>query len=103
MIAGSPRTACSRTTRAPNELSVGSSRTGVLFSFVDPAKNERTGAMINIAKSVLDAPGLVGDYRAAPFSGLIPSLTTGRIDIITAAIQRTPIARRHRQLLAREL
>jgi polar amino acid transport system substrate-binding protein len=90
MIAALSLSACTRRPRAPNELWVGSSPTGVPFSFVDPATNELTGAMIDIAGAVLGALGLAGDYRAAPFSALIPSLTTGRIDIIAAAMQRTP-------------
>lgn len=90
MIASLPLAACARQSRAPNELWVGSSPTGVPFSFVDPATNELTGAMIDIAKAVLRDVGLTGDYRAAPFSALIPSLTTDRIDMIAAAMQRTP-------------
>ncbi|MBB4630899.1 polar amino acid transport system substrate-binding protein [Sphingosinicella soli] len=73
----------------PGELWVGSSPTGVPFSFVDPATNALTGAMIDIAKAVIRDLGLTGDYRATPFSALIPSLTTGRIDMIAAAMQRT--------------
>lgn len=90
MIAALPLSACTRQTRAPGELWVGSSPTGVPFSYVDPATNELTGAMIDIAKTVLRRLQLDGDYRAAPFAALIPSLTTGRIDMIAAAMQRTP-------------
>jgi len=90
MIAALPLAACTRQPRAPGELWVGSSPTGVPFSYVDPATNELTGAMIDIAKAVLRRLRLDGDYRAAPFAALIPSLTTGRIDMIAAAMQRTP-------------
>lgn len=90
LIAGLPLAACTRQQRGPHELWVGSSPTGVPFSFVDPATNELTGAMIDIAKAVLRHLGIKGEYRAAPFSALIPSLTTGRVDMIAAAMQRTP-------------
>lgn len=90
MIGGFPLAACTRQPRAPGELWVGSSPTGVPFSYVDPATNALTGAMIDIAKAVLRHLHLAGDYRAAPFAALIPSLTTGRIDLIAAAMQRTP-------------
>lgn len=90
MIAALPLSACTRQPRAPGELWVGSSPTGVPFSYVDPATNELTGAMIDIARIVLRELGMNGDYRAAPFAALIPSLTTGRIDMIAAAMQRTP-------------
>lgn len=90
MIAAVPLSACMRQPRAPGELSVGSSPTGVPFNYVDPATNELTGAMIDIARAVLRLLYLDGDYRAAPYAALIPSLTAGRIDIIAAAMQRTP-------------
>ncbi len=90
MIAGLPLASCAPAARAAGELWVGSSPTGVPFSYVDPATNELTGAMIDIAKAVLRELGLGGDYRAAPFAALIPSLRTGRIDMIAAAMQRTP-------------
>lgn len=90
IIAGLPLAACGRQPRTRGELWVGSSPTGVPFSFVDPATNELTGAMIDIAKAVLRDIGFTGDYRATPFSALIPSLTTDRIDMIAAAMQRTP-------------
>lgn len=90
LIAALPVAACTRQERGPHEIWVGSSPTGVPFSFVDPATNELTGAMIDIAKAVLRHMGTEGDYRATPFSALIPSLTTGRIDMISAAMQRTP-------------
>ena len=90
LIAGLPLAACTQKQRGPNEIWVGSSPTGVPFSFVDPATNELTGAMIDIARAVLRHLGIEGDYRAAPFSALIPSLTTGRVDMIAAAMQRTP-------------
>lgn len=90
MIAALPLAGCTRAARAPDELWVGSSPTGVPFSYVDPATNELTGAMIDIARAVLRDLGLVGDYRTVPFAALIPSLTTRRIDLIAAAMQRTP-------------
>ncbi len=90
MTGGLALAACTPRQRASGEMWVGSSPTGVPFSFVDPATNELTGAMIDVARAVLGELGLAGDYRAAPFSALIPSLTTGRIDMIAAAMQRTP-------------
>jgi polar amino acid transport system substrate-binding protein len=34
--------------------------------------------------------GLVADFRIVPFAALVPSLMTGRIDLIAAAMLRTP-------------
>ncbi len=90
MLGALPLAACTDQPRASGKLWVGSSPTGVPFSYVDPATNELTGAMIDIARIVLRELGLGGAYRAVPFAALIPSLTTGRIDMIAAAMQRTP-------------
>ncbi|PZQ24651.1 MAG: amino acid ABC transporter substrate-binding protein [Sphingopyxis macrogoltabida] len=89
-VIASPLAGCTRAPRSPNHIIVGSSPTGAPYSFVDPATNELTGAMIDIARAVMREAGFESEYHVAPFSALIPSLTTGRIDMISAAMQRTP-------------
>jgi len=69
---------------------VGSSPTGVPFSFVDPWSNELTGAMIDIVREVGTVSGVPLQLQAAPFAALIPSLLARRIDVIAAALLRTP-------------
>jgi polar amino acid transport system substrate-binding protein len=71
-------------------LRIGSSPTGVPFSFVDPWTNTFTGSMIDIATLVVRSVGLQPDFRITPFSALIPSLLAGKIDMIAAALLRTP-------------
>lgn len=75
---------------APGTLRIGSSPTGVPFSFVDPWSNRFTGAMIDTAQAVTDALHLAADFRVVTFSALIPSLMAGKIDMIAAALVRTP-------------
>ena len=85
MLAG-----CAHGLRDPHVVVVGASPTGVPFSYVDPATNRLTGAMVDIAAMLVGRLGLVADFRIVPFASLVPSLMTGRIDLIAAAMLRTP-------------
>jgi polar amino acid transport system substrate-binding protein len=76
--------------RAKGTLRIGSSPTGVPFSFVDPVSNELTGSMIDMALAVARAAHLPAETAVIPFSALISSLLTYRIDLIAAAMLRTP-------------
>lgn len=81
---------CGRAARRPGEVVVGSSPTGVPFSFVDPWTNELTGSMIDAARSVFRAVSREPRFEIVPFAALIPSLLAGKIDVIAAAMLRTP-------------
>ncbi len=83
MLAG-----CQKTT-APAGLIVGSSATGVPFSFIDPRTNRLTGAMVDIMDAVAKAAGTSAEMRTVPFAALIPSLTAHKIDVIAAAMVKT--------------
>jgi polar amino acid transport system substrate-binding protein len=69
---------------------VGSTATGVPFTFIDVKTNTLTGAMVDIMKAIAADAGFQIDLRATAFGALIPSLTTGKIDIISAAMLKTP-------------
>lgn len=81
---------CGRRARLPGEVVIGSSPTGVPFSFVDPYTNLLTGSMVDTAKAIMAAQHLTPELRITPFSALIPSLIAGKIDVIAAALLRTP-------------
>jgi len=83
---------CARTAdrRTGGGVVVGSTATGVPFSFYDVRTNELTGAMVDIAKAVANQAGLPVEVQVTAFSALIPSLRVGKIDIIAAAMLRTP-------------
>lgn len=68
---------------------VGSTATGVPFSFIDVKTNMLTGAMVDIVKAVAGEASLQIDLRVTAFAALIPSLTSGKIDIISAAMLKT--------------
>jgi polar amino acid transport system substrate-binding protein len=69
---------------------VGSTATGVPFSFIDVKTNTLTGAMIDIMQAISADSGFQIDLRLTAFGALIPSLTTRKIDIIAAAMLKTP-------------
>src|SRR5438045_8812767 len=74
---------------------VGSTPTGIPFTFLDVKTNTIQGAMVDLITAIGDDAGCKGNVQATPFSALIPSLTSNKIDIIAAAmlitLQRTEV------------
>jgi polar amino acid transport system substrate-binding protein len=83
-------TSCRHRVRDAHVLRVGSSPTGAPFSFVDPLSNQLTGSIVDTAQAILGAVHERAEMLITPFSALIPSLTIGKIDMIAAAMVRTP-------------
>lgn len=81
---------CERRSVAPGTVIVGSSPTGVPFSFIDPWTVELTGALVDTIHVVAKQAALPIDLRVTPFSALIPSLLAHKIDLIAAAMLHTP-------------
>jgi polar amino acid transport system substrate-binding protein len=69
---------------------VGATPTGVPFTFLDVKTNTIQGAMVDLITAIGDDAGFKVSVRATPFSALIPSLTSNKIDIISAAMLITP-------------
>ena len=67
-------------------LNVGSTTTGVPFTFLEVTTNEIDGMMVDLIEAVGEEAGFEPEIRAIDFSSLIPSLTSGRIDLISAAM-----------------
>ena len=84
---GGPRAALPATSQT---VVVGSTATGVPFSFIDVKTNTLTGAMVDIVRAVATDARFNIDLRVTAFGALIPSLTTKKIDMISAAMLRTP-------------
>jgi polar amino acid transport system substrate-binding protein len=74
-------------------LKVGSTPTGIPFTFLDTKSNSITGFMVDLIGAIGKDQGFGVDVQATPFAALIPSLTTSRIDIIAAAMTATPARR----------
>ncbi|WP_306409266.1 ABC transporter substrate-binding protein [Herbaspirillum sp. RV1423] len=71
-------------------LKVGSSPTGSPFSFLDTKTNTLRGAMIDIMKAVEKEAGVKLEFEPIPFSSLIASLTSKKIDVIATPMFITP-------------
>lgn len=65
---------------------VGSTSTGVPFTFLDVKTNTIQGAMVDLITAIGDDAGFKVNVKETPFSALIPSLTSNKIDIIAAAM-----------------
>lgn len=72
---------------------VGSTPTGVPFTFLDVKTNTIQGAMVDLITAIGEDAGFKVDVQATPFSALIPSLTANKIDIISAAMLITDARR----------
>lgn len=74
---------------AQQTLRVGSTPTGVPFTFLDTGTNQIQGIMVDIAQAVGKHAGFEVKIEPLQFSTLIPTLTSNRIDIIAAAMYIT--------------
>jgi polar amino acid transport system substrate-binding protein len=70
---------------------VGSTSTGIPFTFLDIKTNTIQGMMVDVATAIGQASGFKISVQQTVFSSLIPSLTSNKIDIISAAMFRTPV------------
>lgn len=84
LAAGFAGTAAAQTT-----LKVGSTPTGIPFTFLDTQTNKISGIMVDIAEAVGKDSGFAIQVEPMQFSTLIGSLTSNRIDLIAAAMYIT--------------
>jgi len=75
---------------AQTAVNVGATATGVPFTFLDVKTNSIQGMMVDVATAVGDAAGFKVAIQQTVFSALIPSLTTSKIDLISAGMLKTP-------------
>ncbi|AOE88241.1 ABC transporter substrate-binding protein [Pseudomonas sp. TCU-HL1] len=69
---------------------VGATATGVPFTFLDVKSQSIQGMMVDAAQAVAKAGGFEVEIQQTTFAALIPSLTVKKIDLISAAMLRTP-------------
>jgi polar amino acid transport system substrate-binding protein len=74
----------------PAGYNVGATATGVPFTFLDVKSNSIQGMMVDVANAVGQAAGFKVNVQQTVFSALIPSLTSSKIDIISAGMLKTP-------------
>lgn len=58
--------------------------------FLDPASNTMQGIMVDVANGIGKHLGVKVNLTDVPFDGLIPTLTTGRADLMAAPLFITP-------------
>lgn len=75
---------------AQRVLKVGSTPTGVPFTFLDTKSNQIQGVMVDLITEVGKDAGFAVQIEPMQFSALIASLITDKIDIISAAMFITP-------------
>lgn len=71
-------------------MQVGSTPTGVPFTFLDTASGTIQGMMIDLIHAVGDDLNFKVQIQPMGFSSLIPALTSGKIEIISAAMSTSP-------------
>ncbi|MCD9113821.1 ABC transporter substrate-binding protein [Pseudomonas bijieensis] len=69
---------------------VGATATGIPFTFLDVKSQSIQGMMVDAAQAVAKAGGFEVEIQQTTFASLIPSLTSNKIDLISAAMLRTP-------------
>ena len=74
---------------AQQSLKVGSTPTGVPFTFLDTQTNTIQGVMVDLIQAIGKDAGFGVEIEPMQFSTLIPSLTSNKIDIIAAAMFAT--------------
>lgn len=74
---------------AATTLKVGSTPTGVPFTFLDTKTNTIQGVMVDVMAEVAKDSGDTVQIEPLSFSALIPSLTSSKIDVISAAMFAT--------------
>jgi polar amino acid transport system substrate-binding protein len=70
-------------------LKVGSTPTGIPFTFLDPATNTIQGVMVDLITEIGKDAGFGVQVEPMQFSALIGALTSSRIEIISAAMFAT--------------
>jgi polar amino acid transport system substrate-binding protein len=75
---------------AQQVLKVGSTPTGIPFTFLDTKTNSIQGIMVDLITEIGKDAGFKVEIEPMQFSALVASLTSNKIDIISAAMFITP-------------
>jgi len=71
---------------AQEAVKVGSSPTGLPFTFVNTETKAMDGVLIDVVKAIEPDIGIKAEFEAVQFSALVPSLTANKIDMIASAM-----------------
>ena len=78
------------TSSAQQTLKVGSTPTGIPFTFLDTKTNSIQGVMVDMVTEAGKRSGFAVQIEPMQFSTLIAALTSSKIDLISAAMYITP-------------
>src|SRR6266853_1846447 len=76
--------------QAQTVLKVGSTPTGIPFTFLDTKTNTIQGVMVDLVTEVGKDAGFQVQVEPMQFSTLIAALTSNKIDLISAAMYISP-------------
>src|SRR5881394_2488447 len=76
--------------QAQKVMKVGSTPTGIPFTFLDTKTNTIQGVMVDLVTEVGKDAGFQVQVEAMQFSTLIAALTSNKIDLISAAMYISP-------------
>lgn len=72
--------------RSSNTLNVVTTASSPPHGFMDPASNSLKGIMVDVAEGIGKRLGVGITFINVPFSGVIPTLTSGRADLMSAPV-----------------
>ncbi len=75
---------------AQHILRVGATPTGMPFTFLDTKTNTIQGMMVDLITAIGRENGFQVEIQPMQFSTLVPALTTGKLDAVSAAMLITP-------------
>lgn len=75
---------------AQTALRVGSTPTGIPFTFLDTKTNKVSGVMVDLVNEIGKDQGFAVEISPMSFSSLIAALQSNKIDVIAAAMYITP-------------
>lgn len=78
------------TVHAETIYKVGSTPTGTPFTFLDAKSSTIQGLMVDVIEEIAKEEGFKVEIEPMQFSALIAALTSGKIDIISAAMYGSP-------------
>ncbi|MDR0251994.1 MAG: ABC transporter substrate-binding protein [Brucellaceae bacterium] len=76
----------SMSAQAQDAVKVGSSPTGLPFTFINTETKEMDGILVDVVKAIQKDIDITPSFEAVPFSALVPSLTANKIDMIASAM-----------------
>jgi polar amino acid transport system substrate-binding protein len=72
--------------QASKTLNIVTTASSPPHGFMDPASNSLKGIMVEVGEAVAKRLGVSPNYTNVPFAGLIPTLTSGRADLMSAPL-----------------